>query len=410
MKILLINEVYGTLSTGRTAAQLKAYMEKQGHTCLAAYAYGKKGGDGEDGYYRIGSAAGRKLHALLSRISGLQGYYSTHGTKGLIRFIRLQKPDIVQLSNVHGSYLNFNLLLKFLASQDIPVVVILHDCWFYTGRCTHYTVNGCYQWRTGCKKCPNNRNTLPSWFFDRSSKMWKDKRERFTQLNRLAVIGVSDWITRQAECSFLKDAFLLKRIYNGIDLEVFKPMEAGDIRRNLGLLDKFVILSAASIWSDAKGLKGFLKLAALLRKEPAGKDCVILLIGNMPGDLTLEDNVKILPAVKNPTSLARLYNAGDVFVSLSKEESFGKTVAEAIACGTPAIAFATTALPELVGKNCGHLVADNTLRGIYRNILAVKAKGKAYYSSHCTAYARHHFSKETCGQEYLKVYEKLLAR
>lgn len=436
MKILLINEVYGILSTGRTVKELHTFIKEQGHQCIAACAYGKKEDkhreeSDEADYYHIGNIVDRKLHALLSRISGLQGYFSIPATRKLIRYISTEKPDIVQFDNVHGNFLNLNRLLKYLSQEKIPVVIVLHDCWFYTGRCTHYTVNGCYQWREGCHQCPNNRNTPPTWFFDRSKKMWTDKRNNFNSLHRLAVIGVSDWITAQAECSFLKDSYLLKRIYNGIDLGVFKPIEAGDIRKSLELSDKFVILSVASIWSNSKGLKGFLKLAAFLdnehkkrQKEQVNeiyfseknaktdsrkdiKESVIMLVGSFENNIKVPDNVRIISATDSMVSLARLYNAADVFISLSKEESFGKTVAEALACGTPVITFASTALPELVGKNCGHLVSNNSLKEVYKKIEKIKVKGKEAYSEHCVSYAQKYFSKESNLKEYMSVYEML---
>ncbi len=424
MKILLINEVYGILSTGRTVKEIQTRLKQQGHSCLVAYAYGKqeagrgkkKSGEQEQ-YYVIGSALGRKLHALGSRIFGLQGYFSRGATRKLVRYIGRQKPDVVQLGNVHGNYLNLNMLLKYLADQDIPVLIILHDCWFYTGRCTHYTVNRCYQWRDGCSRCPNNRNTPPSWFFDRCSKMWEDKKKYFTGLNRLAVVGVSEWITAQARESFLKDAFIIKRIYNGIDLEVFKPRETTSLRKELGLEGKFVILSVSSIWGNAKGLKGFLKLAEHLEMEQerrlgkgeAEKECIILLVGAVEPGIKMPGNLRVIPATDSTEALAGLYSASDVYISLSREESFGKTVAEALACGTPVIAFASTALPELLGKDCGHLVMEHTLTGVFQSLQEVRSRGKEYYSCHCVSYAREHFSKERCGQEYISTYEELLS-
>lgn len=401
MKILQINEVYKVLSTGRTTMELEEFLKKEGHQCLVAYAYGEESFSQKD-HYVIGGSADRRLHALCSRITGLQGYFSHFATMGLIRYIKEQKPDIVHLHNVHGNFLNLNRLLKFLAKTNIPLVVTLHDCWFYTGRCTHYTVNGCYQWREGCRKCPNNRNTPPSWFFDRCEKMWKDKRKYFTGIQKLAVIGVSDWITNQAKCSFLKDACLVKRIYNWIDFDIFKPVEAEDIRDTLNLKDKFVILSVAAIWCNAKGLRGFLKLAGKL------SGCTFILVGKMEEKLPLPPNILTVPATNNPHSLARLYNAADVYVSLSREESFGKTVAEALACGTPVVTCSTTALTELVGNRCGYTVPRSTLKGFCQSILKVRKNGKEFYSEYCIRYANRHFSREACGKEYIEVFEKLL--
>ena len=246
--------------------------------------------------------------------------------------------------------------------------------------------------------------------------MWKDKKKYFTELNRLAVIGVSDWITNEARKSFLKDAYLIKTIYNGIDLDTFKPMDTAELRKELNLEDKFIILSVAAIWGNAKGLNGFLKLAERLQKQykkslrdgKKEKECIILLVGNVGAVSNIPSNVIMVPATDSAAALASFYSTADVYVSLSREESFGKTVAEALACGTPAIAFHTTALPELVGEGCGHLVMNNSLNGVYECIQQIRKIGKDHYSDRCINYARNHFSKELCGQEYRSTYEKLL--
>ncbi len=408
MKILQINEVYRILSTGRTTLELEEELRKYGHESLVAYAYREvpvrrkeKKKELEKGHYVIGTAFDRKIHALCSRLSGLQGYFSNGATHKLIGYIKKQKPDIVHLHNVHGNFMNLNKLLAYLGKNDIAVVVTLHDCWFYTGRCTHYTVNGCYQWRDGCQKCPNNRNTPPTWFFDRCSRMWEDKNKYFSTIKNLAVIGVSDWITNQAECSFLKDARLVKRIYNWIDFDVFQLTEAQDIRESLNIGEEFVILSVAAVWGRAKGLPGIIKLAQKLT------DCTFLLVGGMDSSAVLPANIKLIPLTNNPYSLAKIYSAADVYLSLSKEESFGKTVAEALACGTPAVTCSSTALTELVGYHCGYTVSGRSLKKFYNSILEIKRNGKEHYSEYCIRYTRKHFSKEPCVQEYIKVFEKL---
>ena len=134
------------------------------------------------------------------------------------------------------------------------------------------------------------------------------------------------------------------------------------------------------------------------------------MVGSIPEDTEVPNNVQLIPRTNSLVSLARLYNAADVYISLSKEESFGKTIAEALACGTPTITFSATALPELVGKNCGYLVADNTLRSVYKGLCKIRSKGKAFYSEACTDYARRYFSMEENVKEYQKVYKRLITK
>ena len=88
--------------------------------------------------------------------------------------IKQYQPDVVHLHNLHANYVNVKRLLSFLGEQDIPTVITLHDCWFFTGKCTHYTSIKCNKWQTGCEKCPSLKKDIPSWFFDCTQKMWKD--------------------------------------------------------------------------------------------------------------------------------------------------------------------------------------------------------------------------------------------
>ena len=400
MKILQINAVNGVLSTGRTMQELADELNILGHESFIAYSTGKAK---HLNSYKIGFQLEKKIHALCSRIFGLQAYFSIIATSNLIKHIKSINPDIVHLHNLHSNYINLNILLKYLSINNIATVITLHDCWFYTGRCSHYTLNKCYQWETCCYKCPNNNNNMPSWFFDRSQKMWKDKKKHFESINRLAVIGVSDWITNEAKRSFLSNANVIARIYNWVDLDVFKLTDESELRNSLKLIDKFVIIGVASEWAESKGLSDFIKLAGLI-----GTDSNIILVGNINKKIIFPKNIMLIPQTSNSSELARLYSMSDVFVSLSKEESFGKVIAEAIACGTPAIVYNSTACPELVGNGCGYVAMNNTIEEILNGIIQIKKNKKIYYSSNCRNFAAEKFDMHKCVKEYVKVFQTLL--
>lgn len=401
MKILHINQIYTGYSTGRTVRDLGIALRKKGHTQLVAYSMG---GKNFPHGYRIGGPINHKIHGLCSRVFGLQGYFSYLPTIRLLHYIHVTKPDVVHLSNLHGNYIHVNLLLKYLAKQDIATVVTLHDCWFYTGRCTHYSINQCNQWKKVCRKCPNENNTLKTWFFDRAHKMHKDKAKYFSQIRRLAVIGVSDWITNEAKKSILGNALIIDRIYNWVDLQIFHPNEEETLRSTLGAENKFIILSVASYFGPSKGLYEFIQLAK--RLDPS--KYLIILVGNIDTNVTLPRNIKHIPLVSNRSWLAKLYRVSDVFVSLSKEESFGKVIAESLACGTPVVTYNMTACPELVGKGCGYVAKSNTLKEIYKGIQIIKKNSKSYYTDNCYAYAKEHFNKVKNTNAYINVYKKLI--
>ena len=153
MKILFINTVCGKGSTGRIASQIGAAAEQAGGSYMVAYG---RGVDGDPEHsYRIGGKWHTYVHAFLSRITDRAGFYSKAATKQLVKFIRAYHPDAIHLHNLHGYYLNIEILFDYLKNEyKGKVVWTLHDCWAFTGHCVHYTCAGCDRWKTGCHHCP----------------------------------------------------------------------------------------------------------------------------------------------------------------------------------------------------------------------------------------------------------------
>lgn len=400
MKVLQINAVFGIRSTGRICLEISDYLNSNGHDCYIAYPKGNS-------YYKsyiIGNFLDQKLHALGSRIFGFQGYYSRQSTRRLIGFIESFGPDIVHLHNLHSNFVNLELLLGYLAQKDVATVITLHDCWFYTGKCTHYTIDGCYKWQVGCGNCHRLKKDIPSWFFDKTETMFQDKKRLFINIKKLAVVGVSDWIMNESKKSFLADSKIIKRIYNWIDFEVFKPVNAEKIRKELKLENKFIALSVASEWSKAKGLDVFIQLSALL-----GKDEIILLVGNIKENQQLPDNIIHIKETLNANKMSEYYSMADVFINLSLEESFGKVSAEALACGTPVISVDSTANKEIIGDGCGYLLPMRKPEAIINAISKLRKLGKEHYTESCQAFAKENFTMADRINDYIELYLQISA-
>lgn len=398
MKILQINAVYKNASTGRICYELHNFLVNNGNECFTIY--GNNKGHYADTCY-TGNIITQKAHALLTRITGKIGYFSTEQTGRVIRFIKQYNPDVVHLHNLHGNYINIPKLLKYLGNNDIPTVVTLHDCFFYTGGCTHYTVNNCYKWHDECGNCKYNKLT---WFFDKTEKMLSDKKKMFGRIKRLGVIGVSKWITGEAELSpVFKNAQIIKSIYNGIDLNTFRQKES-DFKEKHGLQDCKIILGVASGWTEKKGLNVFLEISDKLRENER-----IVLVGNIP-DKIVSDKIIFIPATNNVEELVNIYNAADIFLQTSKEETFGNVVAEALACGVPVITNTYTANPELVSRECGIVVENFAADSILNAIRKVLCDGKEYYSENCIKFAKENFNSDANLSQVLDVYKGLAGK
>lgn len=402
MNVLQINAVNDNYSTGRTAKEMSDFLLKNGHNSVVAYSKGPSFDPEHE--YHIGSNLDTKIHGFMSRLTGKQGYFSRGATKKLLKFMDEYKPDVVVLRNLHGNYINLPILLKYLSKNDIATVVVLHDCWFYTGKCCHYTIQGCFKWQVACGGCPQLKNHNKSWFFDRTKKLLADKKKLFGAIPRLAVVGVSDWLTNEAKKSpVFENAKIITRIYNWIDTEKFSPKDTEELREKLGLEGKKVILSVASGWSKEKGLDTVLELAKKLNADEQ-----VVLVGNLPSDVSLNDKILHIPATNSVDELAELYSMADVFLQPSLEETFGKVTAEALACGTPVICFDSTTTPELIDESCGTVVINLSATSMLNAVWQILRKDKIIIPEDCRNKAINQFYIKSRLAEYILLFETLL--
>ncbi len=401
MKLLQINAVYKQLSTGSNVYEMNEALRRDGHQCIAAYSVGKIQVPEEE--YLIGTHAGRKLHALLSRITGLQGYFSSGATRKLLKYMAQEQPDVVVLNNLHANYIHLPMLLRFLAQNDIPTVAVLHDCWFYTGKCCYYTALACDKWKTGCKSCPAKKKFNKSWFFDRTSQMYQDRKKLFNAIPRLGVVAVSDWLLEQAKQSpVFQNALYMERIHNWIDTNQFLPVPDTVLREKLQLQNKKVLLAVAAAWEPRKGIDTLLWLGRKL------KDCeTLILIGSLDKKTVLPDGVISVPRTDSREELVAYYSMADVFVQPSLEETFGKVTAEAIACGTPVVCYDATANPELVGPGCGAVVPVGDREAMLCQIRKVLDTGKSVYTAPCRAFALERFNTQQIFAQYLQMFRNV---
>ena len=401
MKIIQINAVNKIGSTGRTSYEMSRFLNKIGNSSVTAYSTGQEIEANIE--YKIGCRVDTKLHGLMSRISGMQGYFSHHATKKLLAFMDEYKPDIAVLRNLHANYINLPMLLSYLAKKDIATVVVLHDCWLYTGKCCHYTVQGCYKWKEGCGNCPQLKKHNKSWFFDRTGYMLKDKIRLFGNIKRLAVVGVSDWILNQAKQSpVFKHAKVIKKIYNWIDTDMFSHKNVPELKAKLGVEDKKVILCVANIWNKDKGLD----LVSDLSKQ-LNDDEKIILVGRVD-NYEIDKDILHISWTDSIEELAEYYSMADVFLQPSLEETFGKVTAEVLSCGTPVVCFDSTANPELVGKGCGAIVPAGDTDKLLEEIRRILKNGKAQYALNCREFVQSNFLQEPILNEYVDLFKQII--
>ena len=150
-RVLFINSIVGTGSTGRIITGLCDVLKENGADSMVCY--GRNGAPAGYDTYRIGSDTDVYMHGAVSRITDKHGLYSTSATKRLIKKIDEYEPDLIHLHNLHGYYLNYRVLAEYLKGLKCPIIWTLHDCWAFTGHCTHFEYVKCDRWKEGCHDC-----------------------------------------------------------------------------------------------------------------------------------------------------------------------------------------------------------------------------------------------------------------
>lgn len=394
MKILHINSVCGVTGTGRIVADLYSAAASGGHECRIAYGEHKyNNAPGDMQVMEIGTVRDCRTHAILTRLFDMQGFGSRRATRLFLEKVDAYGPDVIHLHNLHGYYINIELLFQYLKQKKVRVVWTLHDCWAFTGHCVYFQNAGCGKWREQCHRCPLVRQYPASLWLDRSRQNYLKKKALFTGLEDMTILVPSHWMETRVRESFLKD-YRIKVIYNGIDLDIYKPTPGG-FRQKYGLEGQFIVLGVANVWEERKGLGEFLKMAELL-----GEGYRIVLVGLSEEQLArLPEGVLGLPRTDTARELAEIYTAADVFVNPGREETFGLTVAEAMACGTYPIVYAGTACAEVAEQGIGRAVAG----GVEELAQAVRDYRENGLAEGIEKYARC-FSGERFGAEVLAAY------
>lgn len=390
-------------STGRIAEHLGKLIQKNGNRSIITYARGYNPSESE--VYKVGSRINMGLHLLKTRLLGNHIEGSYFATRQLISKIDSIQPDLVHVHQVHGYYLNVPLLFTSLQDRGIPVVWTLHDCWSYTGHCSHYTDIDCRKWQTACYACPKFNLYPRSWFFDRSKEEYQVKKRLFSSMTNLHLVAISQWLAGELQHSFLK-ALPRHTILNGVDTDVFRPID--NAKQDILLKHKIntpnIALVVGTTWNRSKGLLDLIELSK--RVDP---ETTLILLGIPPSIAkSFSERTVCVERSEDVQELARYYSAADVVLSLSYQESFGLTIPEGLACGTPAVVYNNTALSEHIDEQTGVKVQTGDWEGVQQAIRHITAKGKDHYFDHCLSKARLKYDQRKNYMQYMELYDRLI--
>ena len=398
MKIVQINS-FSNGSTGKIMMSIHKELLNKGYDSYVVWGRGRNSRNSYEIY--LNDKIGLYSHVLYSRLTGKNGFASKKATKNLIKQLEDLKPDIIHLHNIHGYYINIEILFDDLRKNNIKVIWTLHDCWAFTGQCAYFTAVGCDKWKNGCYNCPKI-NKYPKAFKDNSKRNYKLKRELFTGLD-ITIVTPSSWLAKLVRMSYLKE-YKIKIIHNGIDLSVFKKSNS-DFRKKYNLENKKIILGVASTWDKRKGLDDFIRLAKIL-----DDNYMIVLVGLSEKQIAnIPNNIIGITRTENQQGLVGIYSTADILFNPTYEDNYPTVNLEALACGTPVLSYDTGGSIEfekfIKTKDINYVIKKEN---ISKNINIIKEQIDKIINSKLELKNTDVLDEKKMVNEYIKLYNEEL--
>lgn len=348
----------------------------------------------------IGTWLDRVISERLAYITGLNGSFNIINTFLYLNKLNKIKPDLIHIHNLCDNYINVKMLFNYINKHNIPVIWTLHDAWAYTGRCNGYT---CDKWKQGCGNCPNLKAYPPSLFVDNTASTYQKRKKLYTSVKNLTIVTPSKWLADLAKYSFFKDKEI-KVINNGINLDIFKPIDS-NFKKDNNIEDKYLILGLAYDWNDPrKGLSDFIQISKTLPNNYQ-----ILLVGtNEEIDTMLPNNIISIHKTHSQEELAKLYTAADVFVSPTKADNFPTVNIEALACGTPVITYDAGGSKESLTEKCGTYIKINDIETLQQKIIHT-CENKLYKKEDCIKQSKN-YNMYDIFNKYIILYDNMIEK
>lgn len=347
----------------------------------------------------IGYWLERVISEKLAYITGLKNHYNIFGTYAYINKLKKIQPDLIHIHSLIDTYININILFKYIKNNNIPVVWTAHDVWNVSGQCRSFDLVQCDNWKKECGNCPLVHYYPASMLFDTSHKQFIEKKKWFSNVN-MTIITPSKWLANIISESYLKQ-YSIHVVYNGINRNIYKPIKS-DFRKQHNIVNKYMLLGVGYGWSYEKGLDVFVELAKRLPKNYQ-----IVMVGTDKGiDNVLPKNIISIHKTYNKEELIKIYTAADLFVNPTRADNFPTVNIEALACGTPVLTFNTGGSPEALDEKCGKVVNKNDIDSLQKEIINI-CENKLFTKENCLDRSKQ-FDVEDKYNEYINLFNSIL--
>lgn len=391
MNILHINASdNGVGGAARVALDLHDTCIRNGHVShfLSGVGYRKD----DPSFHKIPFQTHRKLLAKL--LANDAAYFNSDF---IFQQKYYQEAEIVHFHNVHGWYFNLSTFKKICAEKK--VIWTLHDMWAITPHCAHsYDLKS----KDGFFSC-RSLSDYPSLYWPNQTRLKNQKRTVYENTH-ISLVTPSHWLAEKARRSALSSSPLTV-IPNGIDTDIFSPVEKQLARKSLNLpVDKKIVLFIASggIKNEFKGAEHVLEIAGYTKDE----DMVFLCVGGQKDKIY--DNIIERSGTPDKLILRNYYSASDVLVFPSQAENFPLVILEAMSCGLPVAAFDVGGVSESITDNVDGLVVEQNNTTALAEAVYSLVNEKNNSSEIRRNKVIKNFSIATMGQSYLDLYQSIL--
>lgn len=391
MKNIAIINVVRDRSTGKIAQNLLTQLSQKGYNVTFFYGRGEKSTDKR--VIRIDTPLEEKLHAIMARITGLQGSFSWCATKRMLRKINSLNIDTIILINPHAYYLNEKALFSYISKNNIRFVNIIPDEYAYLGKCAVSPV--CDRYITGKGKCPNIHRYPKSWFFDTCPSIMRRKEQCYKQLKRAMFVGPG-FVIDNLKKSYLGKYMPAAVLDEAIDIDMYQPRDSNALRLQLSVSEeKIVILCIAPPY---KGIQYFKQVAEHFKED---ERFVFIHVGRDEEVIKLKNYIHV-GFVKENSDLAVYYSMADLFLFTSLADTMSNACLEALACGTPLLTFDVSGMPYLMDETVGTMVEPMNVDQLVSVVKRTKKKSQDVINR-CRAYAENRYDMSRYADKIVEI-------
>jgi glycosyltransferase involved in cell wall biosynthesis len=316
-----------------------------------------------------------------------------------IKQIKKEAPDIVHIHWINRGFINLQALKKL----NIPVVISLHDMWWFTGGC-HYD-EYCGRYQEKCGKCPVISSNHEQ---DLSYKLLQHKNKVLNSIPNLTFIGLSSWMADSIHNSFIGINKNIRHLPNGIDTDKFAPQDGKKLRTELGLPTnkKLVLFAAVDALSEIR--KGYSYISNAL--EYLTSDFELVIIGEKSNDDTVSGlKAHFIGEVTDDSLLVKYFSVADVTVVPSLQENLSNLIMESLSCATPVVSFAIGGNGDMVKhKQTGYLAKECNVEDLAKGIeYCCNVNNNESLSANAREFILNHFNIADVTNKYVELYRSV---